>query len=171
MSLAIYHEFLGWLEADAPQVWSPPIVSARLVESMKVIANTTYGRPKTGFGSGWPTYVATWEDLIGRGDDARKELWISWSNIRPQYDAAALSRAEEAAAWIPKYLRNDDGAARVILAWATLTAARRPLQIEFRKRKWSMTTYRRKKADGLQKISDCLNRDRVLIREAEIETR
>ena len=167
MSLAVYHKFHGYIEAQAPSIWEPAIVAGRLVEAMLIISHTSYGKPRLGYGNAWPATLVEFEDQLGRGAEARAEVWSRWASIRPQYDAAALSRAEDAAQWVPRYLSQDDGCSRVILAWATLRAARRPIQIEFKKRRCCLSTLRKKKSEGLQKISDGLNRDRIPIREAE----
>jgi hypothetical protein len=163
----IWHPMEGFVSVDEPEEWDAGLVSGRLVEAMKITAHTTYSA-KLSYGSSWPAFAPTWEDILGRGQEARADVWARWQGIKPQYDAAALSRAEEALGWAGRYLRGEDGAARVLLVYATCKAARRPVQNEFKRRRWAASTCRAKKAKALQLIADGLNRDNVPIREAKL---
>lgn len=163
----IFHPLEGLISIDEPTQWDAGLVVGRLVEAMRVTAHTTFGT-KLNYGSSWPAYAPTWEDILGRGQEARADVWARWQSIKPQYDSAALSRTEEALGWVPRYLAKQDGAARVLMVYVTCKSARRPVQVEFRKRKWANSTCRAKKAMALEAIADGLNRDKVPIREAKV---
>jgi len=161
----IYHPLDGWKDADAPTTWTREIIAARIIEACKVIATDASAYPRVG--NGWPEIVREWSDYIGRGSEQRSDVWDRWARTRPAWDSATLSRAEEAAHWPIRYLRGQEGASRVLMAWATSTAFGRKFAPVMRRKKWAETTVRRKRTFALQTICDGLRRDRVAIREAE----
>lgn len=161
----IYHPLDGWKEVEAPTRWEREIVAARIIEACLVIASEPAVTRSPG--NGWPAIVRDWNDFIGRGSDHRQDVWDSWSRTRPQWDSATLSRAEEAAGWPIRYLRGQEGASRVLMAWATNAAFGRKFAALARRKKWAMTTVKRKRTLALDAIRAGLTSDRVSIREAE----
>lgn len=162
----IYHPLNGFVHADAPTRWTREIVAARVVEACIVISATT--PPERSPGNGWPSIVRDFQDMIGRGDEARSEVWDRWARSRPSYDADTMSRAEEAAGWPLRYLSGQDGAARVLMAWATRKAYGKPFAPVAKRKGWAMATVKRKRTAALDAITGGVSTSRVPIREAKI---
>lgn len=166
MALYWHHVEQRFIEVEAPTSWSPELVAARLIEAAKVAASTSH--PVRSPGSGWPAILREYEDLIGRGAEARAEVWTSWASVRPSYSAETHSRALEALRWPSQYLHDQEGACRVVTAWATAKAGRVKLTVAFRRRGWSMSTVKAKRRVALDRISAGLNANRIPIREAQV---
>jgi len=162
----IYHPFNSNAKAEAPTKWSEALVAARMIEGCKVVAAITAGNRSPS--NGWPQILREFSDRIHYADEARKEVWETWSRVKPQYDAATVKRAEDAMRWPALFLRGDSEAATIVLAWATAKAANKPVGASFKRRGIAESTARRKRLDGLKAISKGLNArgDRVV--EAQI---
>jgi len=160
-----HHTFHGFIQAERPTRWESAIVFARLVESAKIIAHTT-SRSRQGFGSGWPEVMQEYSDHLGRGSEARAEVWARWALSKPQYDAKAIARANEAGYWPIVYLKGREDLSRIVLAYAACSAAGHRIGPILKRNSWASSTARKKKMEALVVISDCLNRDRVPVIEA-----
>lgn len=158
------HEFHGIIQSAAPKVWEPALVAARMIEAARVLARTTQKPRPFGYGPSWVETVATYEDILGRGQAHRREVWETWARSRPQFDAQTIQRAEEALEWPSAFLSNDDGPARVLILWAASRGARAPFEKIIRRRGWAASTARKKKARALALISDGLTARGVPVR-------
>lgn len=162
----IWHPLEGKVRVAVPTSWTPEMVAARILESTKVVSTTI--PPNRSMGNGWPAIMREWDDYLGRGDEQRGEVWEQWGRTRPQYDAETMSRVDEAAHWPIRYLNGNEGASRVVMAWATARVAGMPVGALLRKTRWAPSTFRKRRADGLRIIAQALNTNRVRVREAQV---
>lgn len=162
-------EFLNSaIEIDAPPLcWTPEIVGLRLIEAAIVIRHTVAHPGHRRIKGHWPDYRHDFEDILGRGEEARQEVLQRWGRSKPHYSAATIQRAEQAALWPLELLADREGACRILTGWATCKAARRPVSHLLRRKRWNRATFARKRADGLRRIAEALTARGVPVMMAE----
>jgi hypothetical protein len=141
--------------------WTPETVRARFVEACDTERRLPKGggAGKTGF---WPGYEHSFEDMNGWGA-ARlaEERELFMRRLPPS--AAAVSRFEEVMRWSSSLI-DDDRKRRIVWAWAWCRMSGSSFAARCKRNGWvKMTAYRRL-ATSIDKISDNLNNDGVLLR-------
>jgi hypothetical protein len=162
------HPIHGVIRSGAPVRWEPEIVLGRMVEACLVMAATA--SPIRSPGNGWPEMMREWADYLGRGEDLRAETWAKWERVadRPSYDAATMSRAEEAMRWPMLFLADHPSESKAVMVHATTKAARKPLQWVLKVRRYPVSTFKKRRATGLRIITEGLSVLGVEVREAEV---
>lgn len=144
---------------DIPlDLWGPELVMARLVEAARVILFTAGPVGPRGFGSGFPRELA---DAIGFDEEAEPD---PRTLRRKNVSARRMTLVEQASDWPIIYLRDHDGARRVLALFLACKAYRRSFGEAVKKRKWSRATAYRRRDEALRRIAEGLNSNRVPVR-------
>lgn len=140
-----------------PDLWVPALVQKRLVEAARVILRTAGPVGPRGYGSGIPRDML---EALGAGENAepdrRKLMRI---NVSPR----RVTLIGQAAHWPIDYLKEHDGARRVLALYLNCRAYRRPFNAAVKAKKWSVRTAYRRRDEALRIIAQGLNRDRVRV--------
>jgi hypothetical protein len=145
-------------------VWNYELVGERLVEAANVIRRMPMAIYPKRFGNSWPRFEPSQAELQQLMDelqqDGKLEAWQRERNrIHVQPTALEIELAEEAIAWLPRYLGNDTAAAGIVGAWANRTFSYAPMSI-FDEGDQVPPQVRA----ALREISRGLRRDRVPVR-------
>lgn len=143
--------------------WSPEVVEMRLKEAIRVTQRTA-GRvgPKI-FGSAWPEYQYDWADRLaqqGRTDEEKAEDARERNRARINYTAAQVSAADEALAWVERYVENEHQR-KALCLWMYAKAVGRPWQAMAKRRGMNVETAKRRKSRAIHSIIVGLVRDGV----------
>ncbi len=163
----IYHQFHGFLSVDEARVWTPEIVSLRLVEAFEVELALPAGM---GGGSFWSRVQYDGDDLKGWDMESEyKEAQRKQARMRPMASRGAIARASEASYWALHYLSQDQktrAMARALQAWAVCKASNQSLSRVMLARGWKASTVERYRKAGANLISEGLTHDGVKVAEA-----
>jgi hypothetical protein len=115
-------------------VWNYELVGERLVEAANVIRRMPMRLYPKRFGNSWPTFQPTGAELDQLMNElqaaGKLEEWQRERNrIHIQPTGPEIELAEEAIAWLPRYLGNDTAAAGLVGAWANRTVSYAPMSI------------------------------------------
>ena len=140
-----------------PDLWVPAIVQRRLIEAARTILHTAGPVGPRGYVNGIPREML---EALGAGENAepdrRKLMRINPSPRR-------ITLIGQAAHWPIDYLKQHDGARRVLALFLSCKAYRRPFNEAVKKKKWSVRTAYRRRDEALRLIAEGLNRDRVRV--------
>jgi hypothetical protein len=137
----------------APPQWSAAWVQRRLVEAYSVERRLPAKRRPLLIASAWPSTVVEFSDLIGRADEARRQVFQSWLEYtRLGVSAEDISRMEQAHDWLAILAPYPEE--RLCLAqWAAAVAYRRPVSRLLLQRRWSKPTFYRRITAGAHVIA------------------
>lgn len=139
-------------------IWNADMVGERMIEAFE----TLRAIPSSGGGSAWPAAIIyTFDDKTFQEETRDKKAW-AWTRVKPSPSPQAISRMNDCLEWPNRYLRNHEGASRCLLLWAITRAYRRSIEKKLRARRWSRSTFERKRREGCQLIANGLNKDRVV---------
>lgn len=110
---------------ETPDRWTPDHVMMRMVQAFETLARMRVKTGPKGYGSGWPSYVHDWEDLLAQeeteaAEQARKK-YQSRDVILPP-DSHSVSMMEEAFIWPVRYLSGAGRKTVFIVEWAMFTS-------------------------------------------------
>jgi hypothetical protein len=127
---------------SAPAQWSGSWVQRRLIEAYSVERRLPEKQRRLLVASAWPSMAVEWEDLVGRADEARQQVFQSWEYARLGVSAQDIARMEVAHDWLAILAPYPDE--RLCLAqWAAAVVYRRSLRQLLLRRQWSRTTFYR----------------------------
>jgi len=89
-------------ESELPVFWTPAYVEKRLIEAAYVSDRSTKKPGPKAFGNNWPDIMMEFSEV--ERFEAERNAFFDERQFKP--DAAAVSRADEALAWIPAYVRH-----------------------------------------------------------------
>jgi hypothetical protein len=120
---------MSLVDRPAPVVtptWDFELVAERLVEAANVIRRCPMRLYPKRFGNSWPTFQPTGAELDQLMNELQREgkleAWQRERNrIHVQPTGPEIELAEEAIAWLPRYLGHDQKTAGIVGAWADKT--------------------------------------------------
>lgn len=142
-----------------PAVWTGELVRQRLVEAI-AIENRLPGDRRYTSTSAWPTTpLHEWTDVL-HWTDARQRVWDSWERAKGA-DPSEVSRMEEAIDWL-RWVPM--GERRCLEAWARAAAKGLNVSRMVEIRRWSRSTFYRKRDHAAHTIAERLNSQGVVVR-------
>jgi hypothetical protein len=136
----------------APAQWSGAWVQWRLVAAYSVERRMPRLRRRP-IASAWPATVVEWEDVIGRAEQARHEVWQSWELANAGVSADDVTAMEEAHDWLRVILKPYPTERLCLGQWATAIAYGRSVRRLLQQRRWSRTTFYRYVTAGAHVIA------------------
>lgn len=141
---------------QTPPVWTPDHVMHRMLWAFDALRRLRIKTGPGGYGSGWPSYVHEWEDLLAQEETEAAE------NKRNRYrerdpvmapSALDIDMMEEAFGWPFEFLLWDRAPGVLIVEWAL-----------FRSRGWNKPTDINRVQIEAALIAAGLRQKRVIIR-------
>lgn len=139
--------------AAVPAQWSSSWVQRRLVEAYAVERRLPPARRRLLVASAWPAMQVEFQDVVGRADEARQEVFQSWEYARLSVSAKDISRMEEAHDWLLVILAPYPQERLCLAQWAAAVAYHRSLRRLLLKRQWSRSTFYRYVTAGAHVIA------------------
>jgi hypothetical protein len=141
---------------SAPPQWSGSWVQRRLVEAYSVERRLPMKRRRLLAGA-WPPMLVEFQDVVGRADDARAEVWNSWECSNFGVSAEEIAQMDVAHNWL-RLLACYPRERFCLSQWATAIAYKRSLRRLLLERRWSRSTFYRYVTAGAHIIALELNR-------------
>jgi hypothetical protein len=143
-----------------PATWTGEHVRSRLVEAFKVERRMP-GDRFAAVASAWPAApVHSFAEFVGWGPDARERVWEAWEAAKGTLPFE-VTRMEESFDWL-RYLPS--GERTCLSTWALSEARGLNITGIIEKRRWSRSTFYRKRDAGAARIADRLNAQGVMVR-------
>lgn len=144
-----------------PPAWTPDWVCTRLVEAYR-IERRLPGHPRNKIVAPWPVHNYEFSDVVG-WDDARERVLDKWAHIRGGVYAIELTRMEEAHEWLRVQLRAYAGERMCLSGWAACVAYGHSLRALMVRKRWSRSSFYRRRDDGSVIIAKALQDDGVKV--------
>ena len=104
-----------------PSEWTPDHVMVRMVQAFETLSRMKMRIGPAGYGSGWPSYVHEWADLVAQEEaeeaDRRRRKYQSRDIVLPP-DSHSVSLMEEAFQWPVRFLGGDRAKDVTLATWA-----------------------------------------------------
>ena len=141
-------------DVGTSDLWGPATVRTRLIEAAQIVIRTAGRVGPKGYGSGLPAEMI---EAMGMGTDADR------GRVTINYSPRRVTLAEQANAWVEKYLADQPGMRRVLALFVVCRAYRRNFSAEVKRRGWSRSTAYMRRDQALRVIAAGLNQDQVVV--------
>lgn len=145
---------------EVPPQWTAEWVRDRLVEAYSVERRLPRENRRS-VAQAWPPMMLEWQDVLGRADDVREQIWKSWENSNVAVSAEDISRMDTAHDWLRLILVSYPVERECLSRWAAARAYGGSLRRLLLKRGWSRTTFYRHVGAGAHIIALELKRRRI----------
>jgi len=146
---------------DPPPVWNADWVCTRLVEAYR-IERRLPGHVRQKLVAPWPVHSYEFSDVVG-WDDARERILTKWENTYGGVYAKELTRMEEAHEWLRVILRNYPEDRMCLAGWAAAIAYGHSLRSLMVRKRWSRSSFYRRKDTGSAFIAQVLKDEDVKV--------
>jgi hypothetical protein len=149
------------LPQEPPPAWTADWVCTRLVEAYRIEARLP-GDARRKIVAPWPAHIYEFSDIVG-WDDARERVLDKWAHIRGSVSPSEVSRKDEAQEWLLVQLRHYPGERMCLAGWAACTALGHSLRSLMVRKRWSRSSFYRRRDTGAAIIAKALKDEDVKV--------